>query len=173
MPNFVFPMKNADQSWDLEGCEYQSCLSPSCHCGSGTKNCHEGVGNMLARTVACAVFFCTSQLSAVNEQKIKSIKSTPGFVLIKTCCTVQLRIMPRESCPEPVWIVLIYVLVWFGSWIMLLTRGWVQEPAVLQVLPTSVWDTDDNTIEAKITTLKFDPRFTQDPSQPHQCHALE
>ena len=49
----------------------------------------------------------------------------------------------------------------------------MQESAVVEVLPTSVWDTDDNTIEAKITTLKFDPRFTQDPSQPHQCHALE
>jgi len=48
---------------------------------------------------------------------------------------------------------------------MLLMGGLMQEPAVVKVLPTSVWDTDDNTIKAKITTLKFDPRFTQDASR--------
>ena len=49
----------------------------------------------------------------------------------------------------------------------------MQEPAVVEVLPTFVWDTDDNTIQAKITTLKFDPRVTQDAPQPHQHHALQ
>ncbi|CAL1157456.1 unnamed protein product [Cladocopium goreaui] len=49
-----------------------------------------------------------------------------------------------------------------------------QEPAVVKVLPTSVWDTDDNTIKAKITTLKFDPRFTQEDSEdPEQVEADE
>lgn len=56
---------------------------------------------------------------------------------------------------------------------MLLMGGLMQEPALVKVLPTSVWDTDDNTIKAKITTLKFDPRFTQDASQRHQRHALQ
>eukprot|EP00435_Cladocopium_sp_Y103_P047374 s442_g13.t2 len=41
-----------------------------------------------------------------------------------------------------------------------------KEPMVVEVLPTSVWDTDDNMIKAKIVTLKFDPRSTQeDPEQ--------
>ena len=55
---------------------------------------------------------------------------------------------------------------------MLLMGGLMQEPAVVKVLPTSVWDTDDNTIKAKITTLKFDPRFTQDASQLHEHNAI-
>eukprot|EP00435_Cladocopium_sp_Y103_P019128 s3297_g4.t1 len=49
-----------------------------------------------------------------------------------------------------------------------------KEPAVVEVLPTSVWDTDDNTIKAKIMTLKFDPRFTQeDPDHPEDPAEVE
>ena len=35
--------------------------------------------------------------------------------------------------------------------------GSVQEPTVVEVLPTSIWDTSSNMIKTKIAKLKFDP----------------
>ena len=44
--------------------------------------------------------------------------------------------------------------------------GSVQEPTVVEVLPTSIWDTSDNMINSKIAKLKFDPRSTEDTTLP-------
>ena len=35
--------------------------------------------------------------------------------------------------------------------------GSVQESTVVEVLPTSIWDTSSNMIKTKIAKLKFDP----------------
>jgi hypothetical protein len=52
---------------------------------------------------------------------------------------------------------------WFDSWAMLPANlGGVQEPAAVEFLQTSVWDTSDNMIKTKIAKLKFDPRSTED-----------
>ena len=52
---------------------------------------------------------------------------------------------------------------WLGSWAMLPANlGSVQEPTVVEVLPTSIWDTSSNMIKTKIAKLKFDPRSTED-----------
>ena len=40
--------------------------------------------------------------------------------------------------------------------------GSVQESTVVEVLPTSIWDTSSNMIKTKIAKLKFDPRSTED-----------
>ena len=40
--------------------------------------------------------------------------------------------------------------------------GAVQESTLVEVLPTSIWDTSSNMIHAKIVKLKFDPRSTED-----------
>ena len=40
--------------------------------------------------------------------------------------------------------------------------GSVQEPTVVEVLPTSIWDTSSNMIKTKIAKLKFDPRSAED-----------
>ena len=40
--------------------------------------------------------------------------------------------------------------------------GPVQEPTVVEVLPTSIWDSSSNMINAKIVKLRFDPRSTED-----------
>ena len=52
---------------------------------------------------------------------------------------------------------------WLGSWAMLPANlGSVQESTVVEVLPTSIWDTSSNMIKTKIAKLKFDPRSTED-----------
>ena len=43
--------------------------------------------------------------------------------------------------------------------------GSVQEPTVVEVLSTSIWDTSSNMIKTKIAKLKFDPRSTEDTTQ--------
>lgn len=48
-----------------------------------------------------------------------------------------------------------------------------KEPAVVEVLPTSVWDTVDNMIKAKIVKLKFDPRSTEDDAAPAEADEAE
>ena len=52
---------------------------------------------------------------------------------------------------------------WLGSSLILPANlGAVQESTLVEVLPTSIWDTSSNMINAKIVKLKFDPRFTED-----------
>ena len=52
---------------------------------------------------------------------------------------------------------------WLGSSLILPANlGAVQESTLVEVLPTSIWDTSSNMINAKIVKLKFDPRSTED-----------
>lgn len=44
---------------------------------------------------------------------------------------------------------------------------------MVEVLPTSVWDTVDNMIKAKIVKLKFDPRSTEDDAAPAEADEAE
>eukprot|EP00435_Cladocopium_sp_Y103_P010734 s2132_g2.t2 len=49
-----------------------------------------------------------------------------------------------------------------------------KEPAVVGVLPTSIWDTSSNMIKTNIVNLKFDPRSSEeDPEDPEQVAADE
>ena len=177
MPNFLFPMRNADQSWDL-GWLWVSELPVailSLRLRYQKLPRRRGEHALLSCSL-CLFFFAHPNCQLSKSKRVKSSNeflalSSSGHMLYRAAPYYAMRVMSRA-----IWIVLIYVLVWYGMiWFLnnAAHGGWAQESAVVEVLPTSVWDTDDNTIEAKITTLKFDPRFTQDPSQPHQCQALE
>ena len=73
-------------------CEFHSCVSRSCHCGSGTRNSHAGEGNTLYWAVACACFFGTSQLSTS-----KNVKWISGFVLIRSHVVPRSAVLCHES----------------------------------------------------------------------------
>ena len=47
--------------------------------------------------------------------------------------------------------------------------GAVQESTLVEVLPTSIWDTSSNMINAKIVKLKFDPRSTESTEDTTLC----
>ena len=46
-------------------------------------------------------------------------------------------------------------------------------PAVIEVRPTSVWDTDDNVINTKIVKLRLDPRFDDAQAEADEAAAAQ